>query len=220
MQARAGFTLIELLIAAAISMTVVGIAIQQLWEYFHLQALLMARTELREETQRAQERIGVKLRNAIMLEDVPDNRGYMALLPTDVDRCGYLCPLDTYEVIWWQVKKNPLHPEGKSLVEQSISLPAFRDEPAMDKLLKIFEQKVAPAKELAVTMDSLEIKVVPPKTFRTILTASRPLPRRPEPVRIGLTELIAPRSVPYADPSTPSFDEVVEKLVRHGDLVL
>jgi hypothetical protein len=214
MAKRGGFTLIELLIAAGLGMGIVAIAIQQLFEFFRLQSVLMARTELREEVQVAQERIGSKLRYAIMLEDVPGNEGFMAVVPNDLDRCGYICALDSYEVLWWHVVKNPLNPAHAVLMEQSYTMPAFRDEPDTKVLVQLFKTHMVTTRTLATTMDQLQINVEPPKTFRTTLVASRPIPRRPEPVRIGLTELIAPRSIPFADTATPTFADVVEKLKK------
>ncbi|MDB5097092.1 MAG: hypothetical protein JWM80_1513 [Cyanobacteria bacterium RYN_339] len=214
MKARTGFTLLELLIAAGLGMGIVAIAIQQLFEFFRLQAVLMARTELREELQLAQERIGSKLRYAIMLEDVPNNEGFMAVVPNDLDRCGYICALDSYEVLWWHVVKNPLKPENAVLMEQSYTMAAFRDEPDMKVLTNLFKTHTVTTRVIAPTMEKLQINVEPPKTFRTMLLASRPIPRRPEPVKIGLTELIAPRSLPFADGATPSFADVMEKLKK------
>jgi hypothetical protein len=99
-------------------------------------------------------------------------------------------------------------------MEQSYTMPAFRDEPDVKTMVKLFKTHMVTMRTLATTMDQLQINVEPPKTFRTTLVASRPIPRRPEPVRIGLTELIAPRSIPFADTATPSFADVVEKLEK------
>jgi prepilin-type N-terminal cleavage/methylation domain-containing protein len=209
---RRGFTLIELLLAMLIASAVITLAIEQLFNYLNLQALLMARTELREETQLAQEKVGQRLRYAIMLEPVP-NDGYMIVVPNDVDKCGRLCYLDTYDIFWWRIRKDPIDQSVVSgLVEQQITLPAFHDEPDVAVLVELFGSTIATNRQIARSMDVLSITVEGTKTYRSILGASRPIAKRPEPVKIALTELIAPRSMPIAMDSMPSFKDVIKKL--------
>jgi prepilin-type N-terminal cleavage/methylation domain-containing protein len=209
---RSGFTVIELLIAMLISGTIVTLAIEQLFNYLNLQALLMARTELREETQLAQEKVGQRLRYAIMLEPV-QNDGYMIVVPNDVDKCGRLCYLDTYDIFWWRIRKDPIDQTVKTgLTEQQLTLPAFHDEPDVATLVELFGSTMGTTRQIARSMDMITITVEGTKTYRSILGASRPLAKRPDPVKIALTELIAPRSMPYAMESMPSFKDVIKKL--------
>ena len=192
MQRRAGFTLVELLISAAIGMGVVAIAVQQLFEYFNLQALLVTRTDLRESAATAMEKIDQHLRYAIMLEEPPGG-GYMGVVPKDVDHCGRLCYLDTYDIYWWRIRPNPLDHNLDELTEQMITLPAFKDEPDMKLLVPMFSAITVRTHVLATSVALIAIKVEGTKTFHTQIFAQRTLARRAEPVRVGLQEMVTPR---------------------------
>lgn len=213
MRARSGFTLIELLIACGIGMTIVGLSVQQLWEFFRLQSLLMAKTQLRLETQQAQDKISQKVRYAVAMVDAPPD-GVMIAVPKDVDRCGYVCGKDTFDIVWWHVTSNPMRPGMSALTEQTLTIPAFSGGFEAAPLLPFFATAIGTSRQIAVSMDKIQLLLERKGLYRSVLQATRPIPRRPEPVTIGLTELIAVRSQPY-ESGVPPFEEAVEKHIRN-----
>ena len=218
---RQGFTLIEILIALLITTSVVSLAIQQTFAYFHLQTNLIARAELRGETKAAQDKVDQQLRYAIMLEEMPGSDGYVIVVPRDVDHCGRICYLDTYEMSWFRLRPNPTN-TGTVLQQQTITLPAFRDEPDLPTLQKVYaymatNDPTAKTRTVADAIDKLSITVEGGKFYHTQIFASQPAPAN---VHMGIQEMIAPRSLPMAMEGTPSFQDVVQALVKARKLKL
>ena len=120
---RSGFTVPEVLVAAALGAFIMGLTIQQTMSYFRLQQVLMARTQLRADTQIAQERLAQKLRYADRLYQT--DAGFFATLPSDDCADGFVCRDDSYEVLWWQVAGDPLASERTVLMERAVKVKAF-----------------------------------------------------------------------------------------------
>lgn len=211
--ARPGFTLIEVLIAAVIGAAILALGIDQLYAFFRVQAQLLAKAELRHDAIQIQERISQKLRYALTVIPVPDKRGYILLIPTDVDRCGYICLPDIYDVLWWQVQTDPLHPGLSQLTEKRLVLPAFEPPADVEELLEVFSGPLAAGqigqgRRLANAVDGLEIDNEKPGMFRTHVTASRALPFRKEKVSITLHEQVAARTQPVIK-GIPPFAKMI-----------
>lgn len=213
MQKRPGLTVIELLMAMLIGGGIVTLAIQQTFNYMRLQATLMTRTQLRAECKVAQDKVDQRLRYAIMLENGPKGDGYIIVVPNDVDRCGRLCYMDTYDLYWWRLKPDPFGKRATGLTEQQITLPAFKDEPDVEELAKLFEAKVGGTHQVAGAVSLLQIGVEGTHIYHSVIGAQRDLAGQP-PVQTALQEMIAPRSMPVAMDGMPTFKEVLEKLKK------
>jgi hypothetical protein len=193
---RPGFTLVELLIAASLGVFVTGLAVQHTYEYFRLKATLVAKSELRHATQQIQERVGQKLRYALYVVPVKANE-YILVVPQDVDRCGYVCHLDRYELLWWQVAEDPLATEARGyLAEKRIVTPAFEMPGDTRQVMKLFDVYKGEGRRLGSWVEGVEIRNEGPGLFRTKVTVARTMPRQPEPAKMAFMELVAARSKP------------------------
>lgn len=195
--ARPGFTLVELLIAAALGIFVTGLAVQHTYEYFRLKSTLVAKTELRHATQQVQERVSQKLRNALYVLPVKENE-YILVVPQDVDRCGYVCHVDRYELLWWQVLPDPMATtEARGyLAEKRVVTPAFEMPGEAKKVAKLFDVFRGEGHRLGSWVEAVQISTEGPGLYRTKVAVQRTMPRAKEPARMVYTELIAARSKP------------------------
>lgn len=194
--ARSGFTLIELLIAAALGIFITGLAVQHTYEYFRLKATLVAKSELRHATQQIQERVGQKLRNALYVLPLKDNE-YILVVPQDVDRCGYVCHMDKFELLWWQVLPDPLANEPRGyLAEKRVVTPAFELPGDSKQVAKLFDVFRGEGRRLGSWVEGVQISTEGPGLYRTKVAVTRTMPRLKEPARMVYTELIAARSKP------------------------
>lgn len=195
MTPRAGYTIIELLIASAIGLSIAALGTQHTFDYFKLQGTLVAKTELRHATQQVQDRLSQKLRQALFVMPLGTSQ-YVLVVASDVDRCGYVCNEDTYEVLWWTVEVDPLAPEKGYLNEKRIVTPAFEmpSDPTLFK--KLFEKYPGTGRRVASSVESIGITNEGPGLYRTRVTVARLAPRQKVATRLTFTELIAARSKP------------------------
>ena len=204
MTRRPGFTVIELLIAAALGIFIVGFGVQHTYEYFRLQGILMAKTELRHATQQIQDRLGQKLRQALYVVDLAD-AGTIMVVPLDVDRCGYVCHLDKYELLWWSVQPDPMAKGKTYLAEKRIVTPAFELPSDSAKLTKLFEVTLGTGRRVGSHVESFQIATETPGIYRTRVVLTRTVPRQKDPAKLAFTELIAARSKPRSQ-GVPKFE--------------
>jgi hypothetical protein len=204
MTRRPGFTVIELLIAAALGTFIVGFGVQHTYEYFRLQGILMAKTELRHATQQIQDRLGQTLRRALYVVDLAD-AGTIMVVPQDSDRCGYVCNLDKYELLWWSVQPEPLAPDRTYLTEKRIQTPAFELPDDSTKLTKLFEVTLGTGRRVGSHVESFQIVTETPGIYRTRVVLTRAVPRQQEPAKLAFSELIAVRSKPRSQ-GVPKFE--------------
>lgn len=212
--ARPGFTVIELLIAAALGIFIVGFGTQHTYEYFRLQGLLMAKTELRHATQQIQDRLGQKLRQAIYVVDLGEE-GTIMVLPQDVDRCGYVCHLDKFELLWWSVQPEPLAKEKTYLAEKRIVTPAFVMPGETDKLKQLFKETLGSGRRVGSYVESFQVATETAGVYRTRVVLTRNVPRQKDPAKLAFTELIAARSKPRSQ-GVPAFDALFKKPAGGG----
>ena len=213
--ARPGFTLVELLIAAALGIFVTGLATQHTYEYFRLKSALVAKTELRHATQQIQERVGAKLRSALYVVPVKPNE-YILVVPQDVDRCGYVCHEDRYELLWWQVVPDPLASEPRSyLAEKRVVTPAFEMPGDATLVTKLFDTAAGQGRRLGSWVEAVEITTEGPGLYRTKVAVARALPRAKEPARLAYTELIAVRSKPRIQ-GVPKIETLLDPKLKGG----
>lgn len=206
---RPGVTLIELLIAMLIGGSVVAVAISQLFNYFRVQSQLIARTELREEVKVVQDKVDDVLKYACVFDQVP-GQGYIALVPRDVDHCGRLCYLDTFDIYWWYVKDSSLN---GGLVEQVMKdVPAFYDPPDVDVLKQMFAKSIGTLHPMGKAISAIQITTEPGPVYHTVIGGTRTVAKQP-PINIALQEYVAPRSLPLAMQGMPSFIEVATKIL-------
>lgn len=209
-RARAGFTIPELLIAAALGIFITGFGIQHTYEYFRLQGVLVAKTELRHSVQQAQDRIGQVLRYALYVIPVADQQ-YVLVLPQDRDRCGYVCYMDRFEVLWWQILPDPANKGRTYLAEKRVLTPAFEPPGDPKDVLDVFEVMPGVGRRVATSVTKFEIGQEAPGLYQTKVEVSRTIPRQPDPVTLAFQEFIAVRSKPRTQ-SVPKFDAVFKKL--------
>lgn len=203
---RPGFTILELLLAASLGLFIVAFGTQHTYEYFRLQGLLMAKTELRHATQQIQERLGAKLRQALYVVDL-GGAGYIMINPLDVDRCGYVCHMDKYELLWLSVAPDPLSRGRNYLSEKRIVTPAFELPNEQAKIIKLYEIFNGSGRRLGSMVDAFEISTETPGVYRTRVVVSRSVPRQKEPAKLAFTELVAARSKPRLQ-GVPTFESL------------
>ena len=206
---RPGFTLVELLIAAALGIFIVGLAVQHTYEYFRLKTVLLAKTELRHATQQIQERVSQKLRSALFVLPLKENE-YILVVPQDVDRCGYICNEDRYELLWWQVAPDPLANEARGfLSEKRVVTPAFEMPGDTTLVTKLFDTTPGQGRRLGSWVEGVQILNEGPGLYRTKVSVVRTMPRAKEPARLVYTELIAARSKPRIQ-GVPKIEKLLE----------
>lgn len=206
--ARSGFTVPEVLVAAALGAFIMGLTIQQTMSYFRLQQVLMARTQLRNDTQIAQERLAQKLRYADRVYQTDE--GFFATLPSDDCADGFVCRDDSYEVLWWQVAGDPLASERTVLMERAVQVKAFAEPSDLTEIKALFKETMGRGRSLAPQMESLEISQ-DGAAYLTKLVAAQAISRQPEPVRITLSERVAMRTRPVKE-GLPTLEERLEEL--------
>lgn len=218
-RSRRGFTLVELLIAAVMGMAIVGLGIQHLYEYFKLQAVLMTKAELRHDVQLVQEKVAAKLRYALKVVPLPAN-AYIVIVPIDSDNCGYICHLDIYQVLWWTVGEDAVHPELKVLNEKKVEVPAFQLPEDGTALTQLFDPQLlgegvpmGRGKRIATGVDALSITRESDGLYRTAVSSSRPAPYRKEILELTLNEQVALRTAAVVK-GIPKFDALIETLKK------
>jgi prepilin-type N-terminal cleavage/methylation domain-containing protein len=211
MASRRGFTLLEVLIAGALSVFIGGLAIQQIVEYFRLQQVLLARTQLRNDLQNAKERIASHLRQGVELYALPN--GYVYAKPIDIDLDGVITQKDQNEVIHWYLGTDPVHPSRTALYERSTRVPAYSWPADPAKQLELFDAAAGRGRMLAPSVAKLEIFNADPAyhMVRIKITASQQVPRQQTPVEVTVSELVAQRSISIAE-KLPSVEAVLHDL--------
>lgn len=206
---RPGFTIVELLIAAALGVFITGLAVQHTYEYFRLKATLVAKAELRHATQQIQERVGQKLRSALYVLPMKPNE-YILVVPMDVDRCGYVCHMDRYELLWWQVVPDPLASEPRQyLAEKRVVTPAFEMPGDTKLVMKLFDTAAGQGRRLGSWVEGVQITTEGPGLYRSKVAVARTMPRSKEPSRMVYTELIAARSKPRSQ-GVPKIETLLD----------
>jgi hypothetical protein len=231
MAARPGFTLTEVLIAGALGVFVTGLALQQVTEYFRLQQTLLARTQLRQDLQNARERLASRMRCGVngypisarqvserfprtlppASKDAPG--GFICWLPLDQNHDGMLSAGDQYELVFWYVAGDPLHPKRSALFEMSAIVPAFGRPTEPDRQLELFDLAAGRGRMLAANVTRLEIENADPANHmvRIKLRGAMPVPGQARTTELALSELVAQRSLCEAG-ELPSFEEVLQQL--------
>lgn len=209
---RGAFTLVELLIAAALGTMVVAGGITQLSNYTRAQARLVARTQLRQEAQNLQERLSQRVRMAVWAMAMPKG-GLVMASATDVDRCGYLCGLDRFDLTWWRVGNDPARPERVGLLEQAIDWPAFSGEAKAEEVAKLFAELKPPARFLSERVKSFSLKAEGAGLYRTELGVAMRAPQGPGEIAFNITEVVAARTRPIVH-HIGDFEEVLAQWTR------
>lgn len=204
---RPAFTLIEMLIAMALGSMVVAGGINQLVSYTSAQARLVARTQLRQDAQNLQERLSQRVRMAVWAMAMPKG-GMVMASATDVDRCGYLCGLDRYDLTWWRVGNDPARPDRVGLLEQVLDFPAFGGEPKAEEVAKLFAEIKPPARFISERVRSFKLEAEGTGLYRTYLDVATKAPRGPGEITFNITEVVAARSRPISH-HVSGFDEVL-----------
>lgn len=210
---RRGFTLIELLIAGALGVTVLGIGLQQLGEYFRLQQVLITRTQLRQDAAHSLERIAKHLRYCPVFGT--SAQGAIGLKPIDDDHNAVLTAKDRYELVLWRVIDDPLDKGSRILQENAITVPAFLPTENYDQMLRFFEGRMGRGTRLASRVDKLEVAEKGRALAQLRMQVSQVVAQQKEPVTIKLTELVSVRSHLIFDPlALPTAEAVLEKLKK------
>lgn len=210
---RRGFTLVELLIAGALGISVLGIGMQQLMEYFRLQQVLITRTQLRQDASHSLERIAQHLRYCPLFG--MSAKGPIGIKPLDDDHDGVLTGKDRYELVLWRLLDDPLDKGRRILQENVVTVPAFLPTRAFDDMLPFFEGRMGRGTRLASLVSSLEIVEKGPALAQLRLEVSQAVPQQKEPVTLKLTELVGVRSHLILDPlALPTAEAVLAKLKK------
>jgi prepilin-type N-terminal cleavage/methylation domain-containing protein len=216
MPGRSGFTLIELLVAGALSVVVLGLATQQLMNYFRLQQVLMTRTQLRQEAHGAMARVAKHMRYCPVFGE--SREGPVGLKPVDVNHDGVIMKGDRYELLLWRTIDDPLKPDRQILQEQTVNVPAFAPPAGYDEVLPFFAAGHGQGRRLASFVEKLELSRQGPALVRVQLDVEQAIEKQPEPVTVTVRELVGIRSdLIWAPDSLPTIPEVLEQLKKDED---
>jgi hypothetical protein len=188
---------LELLLAASLSALLVGLAIQGTFEYFRLKQGLLIRTELRHAVEAAKTLIGARLRQAIAVVPLSEQR-YVLVLARDLDRCGYLCEKDRYELLRWEVVPDVGQSRHSYLREVRVVVPAFRLPATEAELAPLFSRAVGGGTRLASGVKELRLEPGAGRLYRTSIVMQRDGGGR-TPVTLAHQEFVAIRTNPRAE---------------------
>lgn len=214
MPRRSGFTLIELLIAIALSTLILGVAINQLMEYFRLQQVLVTRTQLRQEARGAMDRIARHMRYCPMFGQA--GSAYMGLVPIDEDHDGVITKKDRYELVQWKVIDDPLGHGRHILQERSVTVPAFQPPNTYDDLTPFFAVNLGGnGHRLASFVERVAISRQGPALVQLELDVAQEIPKQKEPVTLSLKELVGIRSdLIWNGADLPPLKDVLDDVKR------
>ncbi|MEB3223379.1 MAG: hypothetical protein VKS61_14990 [Candidatus Sericytochromatia bacterium] len=190
-----GFTVLELLIAASLTTLLAGLAAQGTFEYFRLKQGLLLRTELRHAVQAVQARVSSTLQQAISLLPLTGG-GYILVLPQDRDRCGYVCALDRYQVLRWEVVPEAGRTGASYLREVRTTTRAFRLPVSEAELQPVFAKAIGRGERVASGVTALIIEPERDRFYNTVIKMQREGPRGGGPVTLASQEFVALRSQP------------------------
>jgi prepilin-type N-terminal cleavage/methylation domain-containing protein len=212
MPRRSGFTLIELLIAIALSTVVLGLAVNQLIEYFRLQQVLVTRTQLRQDAKGAMERIAKHMRYCPLFGQA--DQSYMGLVPLDENHDGVIGKGDRYELVQWKIVADPLANDRHILQERTITVPAFQPPDDYDALVPFFGVQLGGSgRRLASNVERVAISRQGPALVKVEMDVAQAIPKQKEPVTLHLTEMVGIRSdLIWNAADLPSIQDVLDTL--------
>jgi prepilin-type N-terminal cleavage/methylation domain-containing protein len=213
MPRRPGFTLIELLIAISLSTMILGLAIQQLMEYFRLQQVLITRTQLRQESRGAMDRIAKHLRYCPFFG--PSGDAFIGLKPLDQDHDGVMTQADRYELVLWHVVKDPTKSDRAILQERSITVPAFKPPDDFNALTPFFSAGQGQGHRLASFVTRVQLTREGPALVKLELEVAQEIPKQKEPVTLSLKEMVGIRSdLIWSPAQLPTIKDVLDDLKK------